>query len=207
MSNTYCIYKIQNKINRKCYIGFTENFEKRKKEHIKIASYGKRNKLYNAIRKYGEFSFSWDIIYISDDKEDTLTVMEQLFIDLYNSIECGYNQKQGGRGGSEKGRTAPPKSLIDRENIARRQLGGTLSEETKQKISKAHKGKKLKEETLAKMILSRRKERRLVDPNGVLYVFFSIKEFCENHKLSRPDISKVLRGKISQYKGWNIEYN
>lgn len=57
------------------------------------------------------------------------------------------------------------------------------------------------------MILSRRKERRLVDPSGVLYVFFSIKEFCENHKLSRPDISKVLRGKISQYKGWNIEYN
>ena len=121
--------------------------------------------------------------------------MEQLF---YNSIECGYNQKQGGRGGSEKGRTAPPKSLIDRD---RRQLGGTLSEETKHK---AHKGKKLKEETLAKMILSRRKERRL---NGVLYVFFSIKEFCENHNLSRPDISKVLRGKISQYKGWNIEYN
>lgn len=202
MSKEYYIYKIQNKINRKCYIGFTENFNKRKKEHLKTASYGKKNKLYNALRKYGEHNFSWDIIFISDDREDTLSVMEQLFIDLYDSIKNGYNQKQGGKGGSEKGRVLPARSLAEREQISRRQFGRELSEETKQKISKAHKGKKLKKETINKMVLNRRKEMRILDPNGVMYVFFSIKDFCENHSLSRPDISKLLRGKINQYKGW-----
>lgn len=198
----YYIYKVENKINKKCYIGFTDNFERRKRDHIRFASYGFKGKFYNALRKYGDSLFKWDIIFISSDKEDTLTVMEQIFIDLYDSIECGYNQKKGGKGGSQKGRQLPPRTTQECFNISYRQIGRKFSKETKEKISSSHKGKKLKKETIEKMIKTRQKEGRLLDPDGALYYFNSIKDFCENHNLSKPDISKLLRNKINQYKGW-----
>lgn len=197
-----CIYKIENKANRKCYIGFTTDFDKRKKDHLRHCSYGFHSKLYNAIRKYGEDGFKWDIIYISDDRKDTLEVMEQLFIDLYDSISSGYNQKEGGRGGSQKGRVLPPKSKEECRKISERQIGRELSEETKKKISKAHRGKTIKPESTEKRLKSLHKDRYIKDPGGALYHFLSIKDFCEEHNLNRGEISKLLRGKINHYKGW-----
>lgn len=198
------IYKIENKINKKCYIGFTTDFEKRNKDHLRYCSYGQRSKLYNAIRKYGADGFKWDIIYISDDRKDTLEVMEQLFIDLYNSIDSGYNQKEGGRGGSQKGRVLPPKTPEECKKISERQIGRKWPQSTKDKISKGNKGKVRSKECIEKMITGRYKERSIKDPNGTIFYFLSIKDFCEEYNLGRPEISKLLRGKINQYKGWTI---
>lgn len=202
MSQEYYIYKIENKINKKCYIGFTDNYTRRFKDHKRFAKYGILTKFYNALRKYGEENFKWDIIYISSDKEDTHTIMEQLFIDLYNSINNGYNQKEGGKGGSLKGRILPPKSSEECKKISERQIGRKLSEETKNKISQANKGNKFTKEQVCNLIKSRYKERYIQSPNGTIYKFYSIKEFCEEYNLGRPEISKLLRGKINQYKGW-----
>ena len=48
-----CIYKITNLINGKMYIGQTNDFNRRKREH-KNKMYGNCSKvLYNAIEKYG----------------------------------------------------------------------------------------------------------------------------------------------------------
>jgi hypothetical protein len=172
------------------------------KDHIRFSSYGIKGKLYNAIRKYGKSSFKWDIIYISDDKEDTLLVMEQVFIDIYDSISSGYNQKEGGKGGSQKGRVVPPRSEEYCRKVSERQIGRKLSKETRKKISKAHMGKVVKEESTLKRIKSLHKDRYLKDPNGVVYHFLSIKDFCEEHNLGRPEVSKLLRGKLNQHKGW-----
>ena len=204
MATLNYIYKIENKISRKCYIGFTTNFDKRKKDHIRYCSYGHKSKLYNAIRKYGIDGFKWDIIYISDDRVDTLEVMEQLFIDLYDSISSGYNQKEGGRGGGQRGRVLPPRSPEACRKISERQIGRKLSEETKKKISEANKGNRCSEESTAKRIKSLYKDRYIKDPSGVVYHFLSIKDFCEEYNLGRPEISKLLRGKINQHKGWTI---
>lgn len=201
MANCF-IYKIENKINKKCYIGFTTDFEKRKKDHLRYCTYGQKSKLYNAIRKYGAGGFKWDIIYISDDKQDTLEVMEQVFIDLYDSISSGYNQKEGGRGGSQKGRILPPRSKEECRKISERQIGRYVSPETRRRISEANRGKIASEEAKRNMIVGRYKDRSIVDPEGITHHFLSIKDFCEEHNLSRPDISKLLRGKINQYKGW-----
>lgn len=201
--STYCfIYKIENKVNKKCYIGFTTDFEKRKKDHLRYCSYGQRSKLYNAIRKYGVDGFKWDVIYISTDRQDTLEVMEQVFIDLHDSINSGYNQKEGGRGGSQKGRVLPPKSEEECRKISERQIGRKWSQETKDKISKGNKGKVRSKESIENMILGRYKDRYIKDPSGAIYHFLSIKDFCEEHNLNRGEISKLLRGKINHYKGW-----
>jgi predicted GIY-YIG superfamily endonuclease len=63
------IYKIENKLNGKTYIGKTKNFERRIKEHERNVG-KKRHKLYDAILHY-----SWG--------NDT-TLQQQILIALYN---------------------------------------------------------------------------------------------------------------------------
>ena len=65
----YSIYKITNTINNKIYIGFTSDFELRKRKHLFDVVNGKSSHLHNAMRKHGINNFSWQIIYQSKDKE------------------------------------------------------------------------------------------------------------------------------------------
>ena len=84
----YSIYKITNTINNKIYIGFTSNFELRKRKHLFDVVNGKCSYLHNAMRKHGINNFSWQIIYQSKDKEYTLNQLMELCSKLY---EKGYN--------------------------------------------------------------------------------------------------------------------
>ena len=96
------IYKIQNKINGKIYIGQTINsIEKRFGSHIKAANNKKNNSIiYKAIRKYGVQSFEVSVIDEAKDKE-TLNEKEKYWIKFYNSMDLaiGYNMAPGGEGG------------------------------------------------------------------------------------------------------------
>lgn len=95
------IYKVTNKVNGKIYIGMTVNdFEKRKRDHIAMAKRGdERNRYFqNAINKYGEDSFSWEIID-TDISQENLDEKEIYWISHYNSFgEGGYNLTEGGGG-------------------------------------------------------------------------------------------------------------
>lgn len=91
MSNSYCIYCHTNKINGKKYIGQTHEYTKR----CQPSNYKGCTKLYNAILKYGWNNFSHQIL------EDNLTLeqvneREEYYIQLYNTVENGYNIKSGG---------------------------------------------------------------------------------------------------------------
>ena len=100
------IYKITNLINGKCYIGKTNNFKRREKDHFRLAiteghkEYDKT--LYRAIRKYGKENFKFEII---EELEDYSIAgkREQYWIKYYNSFNDGYNESEGGDGGSSKG--------------------------------------------------------------------------------------------------------
>ena len=101
MTTIYSIYKITNKINNKVYIGFTGKDDPRQRltEHFYAAEYRKSNtKFYNALLKYKKSDFSFEVIYQSYDENHTLNVMEDYFINLYESKETGYNTTSGGRG-------------------------------------------------------------------------------------------------------------
>jgi group I intron endonuclease len=95
--NYYSIYKVTNRTNEKIYIGFSKNWKERQRRH-KFIYQTIQNKFYNALRKYGWESFSWEEIYVSKDKDHCFLEMEQYFITLYDSIENGYNTIQGGSG-------------------------------------------------------------------------------------------------------------
>ena len=91
---TIGIYKIENLINHKIYIGQSVNIEKRWQKH-KSAVFNKNDKgyeypLYRAIRKYGIDNFSFSIIEKCSDLE--LNDREVYWIDYYNSFFEGYNQ-------------------------------------------------------------------------------------------------------------------
>jgi group I intron endonuclease len=97
----YSIYKVVNTINGKVYIGYTNNFNRRKAAHKHNALKNKENVLfYKAIRKYGFENFQWEIIYQSLDKNHCINVMEKFFIEQHCSLSPkGYNITPGGEGG------------------------------------------------------------------------------------------------------------
>lgn len=94
------IYKIENKINGKVYIGQSVNIKRRWKNH-KTASTCEKDHTYNyplykAFRKYGIDNFTFDVIEECELFE--LDRLEKFWINYYNSYVKGYNQTLGGYG-------------------------------------------------------------------------------------------------------------
>lgn len=95
------VYKITNKINNKCYIGSTYNFESRKSQHIKASKNKAGNKTYNyplykAFRKYGLENFTFEILE-DNIKLIDIAAKELDYIEKFNSYTntgWGYNQTE-----------------------------------------------------------------------------------------------------------------
>jgi hypothetical protein len=76
-------YKATNTTNGKFYIGSTNNFERRREEHL---SSGANYPFQNALRKDPE-AFEWEVW--SDDFDEP--VLEQALLDMWYGKECCYN--------------------------------------------------------------------------------------------------------------------
>jgi group I intron endonuclease len=107
------IYKITNPSD-KIYIGCTIDFKRRLSEYRRLSIKG-QVKIYNSLSKYGFDKHVFKIIEECDD--DILHEREIYWIKYFNCIEEGLNIRLGNRTGS-------------------------LTEDTKQKISAALKGRK-----------------------------------------------------------------
>lgn len=92
------IYKIENKINKKVYIGCSNNIEKRWSDHKTNAfSEGGREyqkTLYRAIRKYGINNFNFTVVCECPLEE--LKKKEIEIIRNFDSYNNGYNETIGG---------------------------------------------------------------------------------------------------------------
>ena len=91
------IYCFTNKINNKKYIGSTiKSPNIRKNQHLYNARHESEKSdypLYQAIRKYGEESFNFEILFSGECSENELRKIEKNFILQYNSLSPnGYNQ-------------------------------------------------------------------------------------------------------------------
>ena len=93
--STIGIYKIENKINGKVYIGQSQNIFKRWSVH------GNKNKANNcnmviakAITKYGVENFRFEILELCTKEE--LNIKEKHWVSVYNSYKNGYNSTTGG---------------------------------------------------------------------------------------------------------------
>lgn len=104
------LYKIENQINHKVYIGKTyRKPTQRLAEHFKCADTGKRSKLYDAMREFGKSNFSFDIL--GTYEEIDLEYAEINTIKEYNSYLDGYNESVGGEG--QRHNKVADKDIID----------------------------------------------------------------------------------------------
>ena len=139
------IYKIQNKINGKIYIGQTKkNLNERICEHLHNKSY-----IGNALKKYGLECFDISVIDTADTKE-WLNDKEIEYIALYNCKHPnGYNLTDGGEGINGLAEESIQKlknwerTKEYRKKLSIAQTGKKQSESSSQKKREAMTGKKI----------------------------------------------------------------
>lgn len=91
------IYKIENKITKKVYIGQSTDIEKRWKDHINNYKTSRYNyAIYRAMNKYGIENFSFEILEECDINQ--LSIREKYWIQYFDSYNNGYNMTVGGDG-------------------------------------------------------------------------------------------------------------
>lgn len=120
----YCYHCIS---TGKKYIGQTINEKQRKRQHTNLCKKGIDNKFYRAVRKYGWNNFIYGIIDYYNG--GILNEQEVYYIETYDTYKNGYNSTLGGEG----------------------MRGFTHSENTRKKLSKAHKGRVPTEEQRRKI--------------------------------------------------------
>lgn len=140
------IYKAENKINNKVYVGKTKGtLEGRMRSHISDSvKYKSKTYFHNAIRKYGSNNFQFSVVEeVDGNSVSFLNDREKYWIKTLDSrIPNGYNMTKGGDGN---------------DGTIKPNLGVKLSEEQKEKLRLANLGKKLSIETKEKMSKSQYK--------------------------------------------------
>lgn len=148
------VYKAQNQIDGKIYIGATSKTEKaRWKEHLWFAQRGCPYHFHRAIRKHGPGAFKIEILHHAKSIVE-LSAMETFFIVLHQSHkpENGYNQTLGGEGFVGIGRSAEHSFKISQalqgikrskefgDQVAERNRSRLVSSETRKKMRDAKVG-------------------------------------------------------------------
>lgn len=209
------VYRITNIVNHKVYIGVTENFDKRCREHLCAAKIVAKP-LYRAMRKYGIENFLFEVIAEGDRD------LEMSYITEYRSKnpKYGYNLTDGG-----EGTVGYSPSLEARQKMREAKLGRKLTNEHKQKIKAKHIGTKRSDETkakIAKKLLNNKnfagktftdevkqhlsalksKTWSLVTPDGEEIFVTNLRKFCLENNLSPSAMSRVMNGSQSHHKGY-----
>ena len=229
------IYSITNTINNKRYIGISQDYKNRKRVHEWAMKNNKHNniKLQRAVLKYGYNNFKFEILeeIETDDRIEALT-LENKYIIKYNSFKNGYNQSEG-----FEGSTLQKYSKERLEKMRVNMLGNTIwegrkhTEETKSRISKGNKGKKVSLKSRQKMSEARKgnflkednpfygKEHteetksKIRKKNGKPIIcietsikYDSINQCAKDMNIDRKGIERVLNGKYKQTKGYTFKY-
>lgn len=188
------IYRAQNRIDGKIYIGqTTRSLDERKKEHVRdfVDTYFSR-----AIHKDSPKFFDWQVIDQAVTEQE-LNEKEKYWVAFYKSFDpdFGYNETTGGEGGSPTEATRRKISLANtgkvRTSIVKKKLsdahsgcknhnyGCSPSESTREKISQSLLGRHPSEESRRKMSESQK-------------LRFRNHPFSEEDKLKR---SLILKGR------------
>ena len=89
----YYIYKIENLVNHKVYIGLTNNIARRKIRHFTDLKCNRHDNhfLQKEYNIYGKENFSFNIEFEGDITSDEISNLEREYIKKYDSYKNGYN--------------------------------------------------------------------------------------------------------------------
>ena len=182
----WCIYKHTSKTSGKVYIGQTNNINVR----WKPGAYRNCAKFYAAIQKYGWDDFEHEIL------EDNLTLeeanqRETYYIQLYDSINNGYNLNTGGDNHLASEET--------RNKMSQTRKGVPHSPEHNLAISKALTGyKQTEEHKLHNRLAQHRRPVECIE-TGIIYE--SLSEAQRQTGILGETISRQIRGKQKSTQG------
>ena len=215
------IYIITNNINKKVYIGQTNDPKRREREHFSFG-YIKDKKeikiLYNAMIKYGIQNFNFSII---EGPVENYNEREKFWIEHYNSLTPnGYNMTKGGEEPPVfHGETHPMSTHIAKEI---EQIQKYLKENKKSileiaeefnynvsSINRINQGQLWYDEKLTypirientKQFKQERMESIIQD---LLYTNLTQKQISEKYGISRTTVTAINRGQ--NFKQDNIDY-
>lgn len=189
------VYQIKNLVTNKIYIGSTiTSFIYRWRQHhskLKMRKHENAH-LQSSYIKYGDSNFEYTILYVGTSLEDIKT-KEQEFINTFNSYnpDKGYNMDSVVDRSTRSEETKKKMSLSRKDKCSGSSnnfYGKTHTEEVREKIRQAHIGKKLSDNTKAKMSEKRKIKVRI---NGMIYP--SIKEAAEELKMSKATLSRWVK--------------
>lgn len=197
----YTVY-IHEAPNGKLYVGITGTSPKRRWRNGE--GYWSNEHFSAAIKKYGWENIKHLIIAEGLTRSEA-EEMERDLIKKYNTNNrrYGYNIEQGGM-------LNKAVSEETRKKLRERSTGVHPSDETRRKMSEAHKGEKcrfygthLTEDEKAKLRVIRSKAVEKLDADGnVLAVFSSMNEAAEAHGVKRQAIYSVCAGKRKRIAGY-----
>ena len=217
----YIVYQHKNKIDGKVYIGITSQ-KPEQRWGSQGCNYKSSPHFYSAIQKYGWDNFEHNILFTELTKEQAC-LKEQELIKEYNSMnrEFGYNSTSGGDifTMNEETKQKISQAMIGNQNG----LGYPCSEEKKEKISNAQKGRKFTEEHKQKLseaaknrhvpcseekkqILKEKSHKKPVYCEELDKIFESVQECGRQLGLPATNISKLCNGRGKTLKGYHLRY-
>ena len=217
----YTVYQHKNKINGKIYIGITSQ-KPEQRWGSQGCNYKSSPHFYSAIQKYGWDNFEHNILFTDLTKEQAC-LKEQELIKEYNSMnrEFGYNSTSSGDifTMNEETKQKISQAMIRNQNG----LGHPCSEEKKEKISNAQKGRKFTEEHKQKLseaaknrhvpcseekkqILKEKSHKKSVYCEELDKIFESVQECSRQLGIPATNISKLCNGRGKTLKGYHLRY-
>lgn len=125
---THSIYLIVHNESQRKYVGQTCNFKRRMRNYQKLECRQQRH-IYYALEKYGVDAFSFHEIKANITSQDQANAYERWFIEMFDSMDNGFNLTLGGG--------------VD-----------SISEETRKRLSASHVGRKHPASTKRKIAIA-----------------------------------------------------
>jgi group I intron endonuclease len=212
------IYIITNTINGKCYVGSSIHLDRRRLEHFSSLKSNKHhnNHLQQSYNKHGRDVFEFSILEsfeITDDIKDKLLEREQFWIDNlkpeYNILQVagsclGFNHSDETKEKISNTLKGVKKSEEHVKNIRKCQKGKIVSEETKEKLSKAYDNRRDRPGHTSKIFIDDVLYNSIKDASEILNISYSTIQgrlTNENFQNYRHETGIVNRPKNNPKKG------
>ena len=202
--------------NGKRYVGMTSQSPERRWR--KGEGYKSQPYLYREILKYGWDNIKHTVLAKVNGKAEA-EELERSYILKYNSnsSDYGYNIESGGKKakGYKLRQETRDKMSASRKGANNHNYGKHLSEDTKEKLSKAHLGKKMSREAVMKSALKRtggnaynaRKVIQLDKAGNIINKFPSLADASRNSRVRVQDIYSCCTGRQKTSHGFGWKYD